>query len=199
MKESGAESVAVCFLFSFLNPRHERRMGEALRAALPGIDVSLSCEVQPEFREYERLSTTVLNAFLQPVAGRYMSRLAAAVELAGARALGIGICQSSGGLMSVGRAGEMPIRTALSGPAAGVVGAVAAGARCRPQRSHHVRHGRHLDGRLPRPRRQGGDGVRPQRRRLPGAAARPSISTPSVLVAVPSLTSGATASCAWGP
>ena len=48
-------------------------MGEALRAALPGVDVSLSCEVQPEFREYERLSTTVLNAFLQPVAGRYMT------------------------------------------------------------------------------------------------------------------------------
>jgi N-methylhydantoinase A len=128
VKESAAESVAVCFLFSFLNPEHERRMGDALRAALPGVDVSLSCEVQPEFREYERLSTTVLNAFLQPVAGRYMSRLAAAAsELA--PSAGIGICQSSGGLMSVGRAGEMPIRTALSGPAAGVVGAVAAGAR----------------------------------------------------------------------
>ena len=128
VKASGAESVAVCFLFSFLNPQHERRVGEALRAALPGVDVSLSCEVQPEFREYERLSTTVLNAFLQPVAGRYMSRLEAAVERH-APGAGIGICQSSGGLMSVGRAGEMPIRTALSGPAAGVVGAVAAGAR----------------------------------------------------------------------
>ena len=103
-------------------------MGEALRAALPGVDVSLSCEVQPEFREYERLSTTVLNAFLQPVAGRYMTRLEAAVERH-APGAGIGICQSSGGLMSIGRAGEMPIRTALSGPAAGVVGAVAAGAR----------------------------------------------------------------------
>jgi N-methylhydantoinase A len=90
--------------------------------------VSLSCEVQPEFREYERLSTTVLNAFLQPVAGRYMTRLQAAVERRAANAA-IGICQSSGGLMSVTRAAEMPIRTALSGPAAGVVGAVAAGAR----------------------------------------------------------------------
>jgi N-methylhydantoinase A len=128
VKNSGAQSVAVCFLFSFLNSEHERRVGEALRTALPGVDVSLSCEVQPEFREYERLSTTVLNAFLQPVVGRYMTRLQAAVEhhAPGAR---IGICQSSGGLMSIGRAGEMPIRTALSGPAAGVVGAVAAGAR----------------------------------------------------------------------
>lgn len=129
VKNSGAQSVAVCFLFSFLNSTHERRMGEALRAALPGVDVSLSCEVQPEFREYERLSTTVLNAFLQPVAGRYMTHLGSAIDrhAAGAR---IGICQSSGGLMSIGRAGEMPIRTALSGPAAGVVGAIAAGARC---------------------------------------------------------------------
>ena len=59
---------------------------EALRAALPGIDVSLSCEVQPEFREYERLSTTVLNAFLQPVAGRYMTRLAGGGRAARARA-----------------------------------------------------------------------------------------------------------------
>jgi N-methylhydantoinase A len=129
VKNSGVHSVAVCFLFAFLNPAHERRMGEALRAALPGIDVSLSCEVQPEFREYERLSTTVLNAFLQPVAGRYMTRLGAAVDHH-ARGARIGICQSSGGLMSIGRAGEMPIRTTLSGPAAGVVGAIAAGARC---------------------------------------------------------------------
>jgi N-methylhydantoinase A len=128
VKNSGAQSVAVCFLFSFLNSEHERRMGAALRSALAGIDVSLSCEVQPEFREYERLSTTVLNAFLQPVVGRYMTRLGAAVDrhAPGAR---IGICQSSGGLMSIGRAGEMPIRTVLSGPAAGVVGAIAAGAR----------------------------------------------------------------------
>src|SRR5581483_6189245 len=128
VQASGAESVAVCFLFSFLNPEHELMLGRALKAALPGLDISLSCQIQPEFREYERLSTTVLNAYLQPVAGRYMGRLekAVAAHAAGAR---IGICQSSGGLMSVARAAEMPIRTALSGPAAGVVGAVAAGAR----------------------------------------------------------------------
>src|SRR4030095_4355880 len=94
VKNRGSQSVAVCFLFSFLNSEHERCMGEALRAALPGVDVSLSCEVQPEFREYERLSTPLLNAFLQPVAGRYMTSLGAAVDhhAPGAR---IGICQSS--------------------------------------------------------------------------------------------------------
>ena len=129
VRGSGADSVAVCFLFSFLNPEHEARVGHALRAALPALDVSLSCEVQPEFREYERLSTTVLNAFLQPVVGRYLARLAAAVA-AYAPDGGIGICQSSGGLMSIARAAQMPIRTALSGPAAGVVGAAATAARC---------------------------------------------------------------------
>ena len=122
------DCVAVCFLFSFLNPEHERRIGEALRRAHPHLDVSLSSEVQPEFREYERLSTTVLNAFLQPEVGRYMARLKQSfVDKAGAGR--IGICQSSGGLMSVERAAEMPIRTALSGPAAGVVGAVAVAER----------------------------------------------------------------------
>ena len=128
VQRSGADSVAVCFLFSFLNPAHEQRVGAALRAALPQCEVSLSCEVQPEFREYERLSTTVLNAFLQPVVGRYMANLQAALaqRAPGAR---IGISQSSGGLMSIARAAHLPIRTALSGPAAGVVGAIAVGAR----------------------------------------------------------------------
>jgi N-methylhydantoinase A len=123
---SKAESVAVCLLFCFVNPVHERRIGRALRAALPQIHVSLSCDVQPEFREYERLSTTVLNAFLQPIVSRYLAHLKNAVG-SHAPETAIGVCQSSGGLMSLERATEMPIRTALSGPAAGVVGAIAAG------------------------------------------------------------------------
>ena len=77
---SGADCCAVCLLFSFLNPAHERRIGAALRRRLPELHVSLSCEVQPEFREYERFSTTVLNAYLQPKVTRYMARLAAALE-----------------------------------------------------------------------------------------------------------------------
>jgi len=126
VERSTAESVAVCFLFSFLNPTHEQRIARALRAALPGVEVSLSCEVQPEFREYERLSTTVLNAFLQPVVSRYLAHLQDAITAHAPNAT-IGVCQSSGGLMSAARAMQMPIRTALSGPAAGVVGAVSAG------------------------------------------------------------------------
>jgi N-methylhydantoinase A len=125
---SGADCCAVCLLFSFLNPEHERRIGAALRKRLPELHVSLSCEVQPEFREYERFSTTVLNAYLQPKVTRYMARLAAALESRAANAA-IGISQSAGGLMAIERAGQLPIRTALSGPAAGVVGAVVVAAR----------------------------------------------------------------------
>lgn len=125
---SGADCCAVCLLFAFLNPEHERRIGAALRKRSPELHVSLSCEVQPEFREYERFSTTVLNAYLQPKVTLYMDRLAAALESRAAGAA-IGISQSGGGLMAIDRAGQLPIRTALSGPAAGVVGAVAVAAR----------------------------------------------------------------------
>jgi N-methylhydantoinase A len=123
VRVSGAEACAVGLLFAFLNPEHERRIGAALHAALPDIFVSLSAAVQPEFREFERLSTTVLNAYLQPVMTRYLARLRNGVAEQAPQAV-LGIYQSSGGLMSVERASEFPIRTALSGPAAGAVGAV---------------------------------------------------------------------------
>lgn len=121
--ESGAEACAVCLLFSFLNPAHERRVGAAFAKAAPGFPVSLSSEVQPEFREFERLSTTVLNAYLQPLVGRYLDELEKSIHRETDR-LGIGISQSSGGIMSIARARDFPVRTALSGPAAGVMGAV---------------------------------------------------------------------------
>lgn len=117
------DACAVCLLFSFVNPRHERQLRDALAAAFPGLYLSISSEVQPEFREYERLSTTVLNAYLQPVLDRYLGDLANGVAEAAPQAA-LGINQSSGGLMSVERARRFPIRTALSGPAAGAVGAI---------------------------------------------------------------------------
>ncbi|MEC8083141.1 MAG: hydantoinase/oxoprolinase family protein, partial [Pseudomonadota bacterium] len=120
---SGVEACAICFLFSFLAPAHEQRMAAALAAALPDLAISMSSAVQPEFREYERFSTTVLNAYLQPLISRYMRTLGRQMAAAAPHAR-LGINQSSGGLMSVERAAEMPIRTALSGPAAGAVGAV---------------------------------------------------------------------------
>jgi N-methylhydantoinase A len=122
----GIESIAVCLLFSFLNPTHEQKVASALRVALPEVLVSVSSDVQPEFREYERFSTTSINAFLQPEVSRYMDKLNAALKDVAPNAK-LGIFQSSGGLMSIGKAAEFPVRTALSGPAAGAVGAAAAG------------------------------------------------------------------------
>jgi N-methylhydantoinase A len=117
------EAVAVCFLFSYLAPEHEQRMGKGLAAAAPDVGVSLSCEVQPEFREYERFSTTVLNAYLQPIMARYLGSLEAGLRAETPQA-DVVISQSSGGLMSLAQARRFPIRTALSGPAAGVLGAI---------------------------------------------------------------------------
>lgn len=117
------DAVAVCLLFSFLDDRHEQRLGDALRAAMPQVELSLSCAVRPEFREYERLSTTVLNAYLQPVMAAYLSALERGVAARAPQAT-LGVNQSSGGLISSPRARRFPIRTSLSGPAAGVSGAL---------------------------------------------------------------------------
>ena len=122
IKASGAESCAICFLFSFRNSAHERQVAEALRKAGVDIELSLSSEVQPEFREYERFSTTVLNAYLQPVMNEYVRTLESEVAVATPAAT-LRINQSSGGLMTAGRARALPVRTALSGPTAGAIGA----------------------------------------------------------------------------
>lgn len=117
-KRAGVEAVAVCLLFSYVNPSHER----ALKAILERhFAVSISSEVAPEFREYERASTTFLNATLTPIMGRYLERLQASVGALGAEP--ILLSGSSGGLMSLPRARAYPLGTVLSGPAAGVMGA----------------------------------------------------------------------------
>ncbi|WP_192179895.1 hydantoinase/oxoprolinase family protein [Mesorhizobium amorphae] len=119
----GYDACAICLLFSYNNPEHERIIAEEVRKRLPNLRLSVSSEVQPEFREYERFSTTVLNGYLLSVMTEYMKTLEQEVaENFGNTQLGVN--QSSGGLMSVSRAQLFPIRTALSGPAAGVVGAI---------------------------------------------------------------------------
>jgi N-methylhydantoinase A len=123
--DEGVESLAVCFLFSFLDPRHERLVAEAARRR--GLPVSPSHEVLPEHREYERTSTTVANAYVAPVMARYLSRLQK-----GLRRRGIGqlrVMASNGGSMGPAAAGRLAIRTAVSGPAAGVAGAFTLAAR----------------------------------------------------------------------
>ena len=123
LRESGAEACAIAFLFSYLNPSHEQMVKARIQAALPDIAISTSSEVQPEFREYERTSTTLLNAYLQPAFTRYMTTLKDAVARM-SPAAHVGINQSNGGLMSIDKARDFPIRTALSGPAAGTIGAI---------------------------------------------------------------------------
>lgn len=122
------DGVAICLLFAFLNPAHEQRLRAALETRLPDADLSTSHEVQPVFREYERFSTTVLNTYLQPVMSGYIHAVDGIIT-SHAPAADIGINQSSGGLMTVDQAARFPVRTALSGPAAGVVGAIEAAKR----------------------------------------------------------------------
>ena len=115
--EAGVDAVAVSFLFSFLNPVHEEMVYEALRSLKPAPFISLSSRVLPEFREYERTSTVVVNAYVGQVMNRYLG------ELEKSLGEGLRIMQSSGGSITARLASEQPVRTILSGPAGGVVGA----------------------------------------------------------------------------
>jgi N-methylhydantoinase A len=121
LRERGAESVAVCLLFSYVDPEHERRIAAHLRDELPGLHVSASHEVLPRFREYERCSTTVIDAYLSPLLGRYLSRLSVAATDAGLPRPRV--MRSSGGLASAEEAARAGAWSVLSGPAGGAVGA----------------------------------------------------------------------------
>jgi N-methylhydantoinase A len=122
LEGSAAESVAICFLHSYRDPVHERRMEEALARRRPDLFVSRSSRVAPEFREYERFSTAVINAFIGPVVARYIRRLGERVAAAGLP-VEPRVIQSNGGLASTDTVAERPVTTLLSGPSAGVVGA----------------------------------------------------------------------------
>jgi N-methylhydantoinase A len=121
VREAEVEAVAVCLLFAFMFPDHEKRVGEALREALPDVHVSLSSEVLPEFREYERFSTTTADAYLAPKLAAYLKNLAGKIEEAGAPSPLV--MQSSGGVVRVTDAIADAAGCVLSGPAGGVVGA----------------------------------------------------------------------------
>jgi N-methylhydantoinase A len=121
VRESGAEAVAICLLFSYLDPSHERAIAEHLRRELPDIHVSASHEVLPRFREYERCSTTTIDAYLSPLLGRYLGRLAEAA--AGAGLPRPVVMQSSGGVAGAEEAARAGAWSVLSGPAGGAVGA----------------------------------------------------------------------------
>ena len=125
--EAGAASVAVALLHGYANPAHEQAIGERLQARAPGLPVSLSSEVSPRYREYERTSTTVVNAYIQPLLATYLGDLKAALAERGFRHE-LSIMQSNGGLVSPELARRHPVRILESGPAAGVLMASATAA-----------------------------------------------------------------------
>jgi len=123
---AGVESIAICFLHAYVDPRHERRMVEIARERAPGLAISASHQVMPEIREFERTSTTVVNAFVKPVVDAYLGRLEQGLLEARVGAP-LMIMQSAGGVMKSGSARQLPAYCIESGPAAGAVGAAALG------------------------------------------------------------------------
>jgi N-methylhydantoinase A len=121
-RRAGAQSIAVCLLHAYANPVHERRLGRALAALR--VPVSLSHRLVAEYREYERTSTTVMNAYVAPVMSRHLAEVRRGAGRAALR-----VMQSNGGAISVATASDEPVRTLLSGPAGGAIGALAAARR----------------------------------------------------------------------
>ena len=120
--EDGVTAIAICFLFSFLNPAHERRARDVVSEHFPDLDISISSEVDPAFREYERTVATAFDAYIKPVVDGYLQRLTERLEGEGVSAP-LQIMQSRGGIFAASVARLRPVRLFLSGPAAGVVGA----------------------------------------------------------------------------
>ena len=127
--QSGAESIAVSLLFSFANPEHERSIASALKTL--NLPISLSHQILPEFREYERAATVTLNAYLTPRLASYVGGLERSLSRRGAQ---LSIMQSSGGILSAQAAAREPVRTILSGPAGGVTGALSIARRAGVER-----------------------------------------------------------------
>lgn len=129
VSQDHVEAIAVCFLFSFLNPEHERRTRTLLNELHPHLDIALSCEVDPVAREYERLCMTLTDAYIRPVVSSYIRRLERSLDAHGIDAP-LQIMQSRGGTAAAGNALRRPVSLVASGPAAGVLGAVAIAERC---------------------------------------------------------------------
>lgn len=123
LKAQNVESLAVCFLFSFLNPDNEKMVEECIKEVWPEVYYSVSSTILPEFREFERLSTTVINSYLGPRMKMYIHNLQERIRNIGVKVEPY-ITQSNGGVMSISSTIETPVQTALSGPSAGVMGAI---------------------------------------------------------------------------
>ena len=122
----GIESIAVCLIHSYANPTHERRIRELAATSAEGLTVSLSSEINAEYREFERTNTVVIDAYLKPIIVRYIERLASELTSRGLVPR-LFIMQGSGGMITSERAADKPIATLQSGPAAGAIGAAKIG------------------------------------------------------------------------
>ncbi|MEP6562117.1 MAG: hydantoinase/oxoprolinase family protein, partial [Nakamurella sp.] len=128
-RDRGIGTLAVCFLHSYANDAHERQMAELIAAEFPDAVVSLSCQVLPEYREYERAMTTLIDAAVKPTMAQYVSTIAGRLdEFTGPRRVPFSIMQSNGGVLSAEQVVRQPISTVLSGPAAGALGAASVAA-----------------------------------------------------------------------
>jgi N-methylhydantoinase A len=126
LRDEGVEAVAVCFLFSYLNPEHERRAAAIVREEMPTAFITTSADIVPQFREFERFTTACMSAFVGPKTGLYLERLGSALSEQEVRS-DLHVMMSSGGLASVQSAAERPVTLLLSGPAAGILGGQWAG------------------------------------------------------------------------
>ncbi len=129
LKAKGVESVAVCFLFSFLNLEHERAVKRIMAEEFPEASLSLSCEVLPQIREFYRMSTTVINAYIAPVVSAYLDRLETRLREMGVTTPQLYIMQSNGGVATFRTSARIPVATVLSGPAGGVISSLGASAK----------------------------------------------------------------------
>ncbi len=137
---AGYESVAVGFIHSYVDGTNERRFRELLLERLPDVSVSISCEVSPQMREYERFNTVCANAYVQPLMASYLVRLRDQLQARGITCP-LYLVHSGGGLMSVESAAEFPVRLVESGPAGGAIFAADIAARYGPRPSPQLRHG----------------------------------------------------------
>src|SRR5579884_3960664 len=128
IEREGVEAIALTYLFSFVNPAHERRTRELIDSVMPGLPVSLSCEIDPAFREYERSCATAFDAYVRPVMTGYVGRLAGGLREIGVRAP-VEIMQSRGGIAGADAILKRPVTALLSGPAAGALGGQVEGER----------------------------------------------------------------------
>lgn len=133
LKAQGVAAIAVCTLFSFINPVHELRIEEIIQEEFPGVYVTVSSKLAPEFREFSRMSTTVMNSYLGPVMKQYVNNFRDSIEHIGIQVEPY-VTQSNGSIISIKETIDCPIKTALSGPSAGVIAAAFIGKQCQAEK-----------------------------------------------------------------